>query len=274
MSLKAHNVKKRQEQYVDKTSTKIWKEEPSPDNPYLAARHLCHGYDHMELLKHRSFVDVFFLLFRGELPSSEQSMLLEKLMISYINPGPRHPAAQAAMNAALSKTQNAHIVPIATSINSGSHMGATEVEQAMRFIHSNLYKDIKLVVKELLDKATPPKEGDWHIASGFGSRFGSIDRYQTTIINELLKASKSTNDHMQWAINFSKEIHKKNQGLLAPGVIAAALCDLGFHPREGAGIYQIISAPGLFAHGIEMANKPLTAMPFLDDEHYILESHD
>ena len=61
-------------------------------------------------------------------------------------------------------------------------------------------------------------------------------------------------------------------GWLATGVVAAVLTDLGFPPRAAAGIYQIISAPGLLAHGVELANKPLTAMPFISDEDYIIES--
>jgi len=54
--------------------------------------------------------------------------------------------------------------------------------------------------------------------------------------------------------------------------VAAILCELGFQPRMGAGMFQLISAPGIFAHGIEMANKPITAMPFPDDKDYSIES--
>lgn len=57
-------------------------------------------------------------------------------------------------------------------------------------------------------------------------------------------------------------------GWLARGVAAATMCDLGFHPRVRAGIFQLISAPGLLAHGLELTNKPITAMPFLHEHHY------
>jgi citrate synthase len=60
-------------------------------------------------------------------------------------------------------------------------------------------------------------------------------------------------------------------GWLAPGIAAAVFVDIGLHPRSGAGLYQLIHAPGLFAHGLELANKPLTAMPFIKDEDYTIE---
>jgi citrate synthase len=34
----------------------------------------------------------------------------------------------------------------------------------------------------------------------------------------------------------------------------------------------LLSAPGLVAHGLEMANKPITAMPFVKDENYVIET--
>jgi citrate synthase len=63
----------------------------------------------------------------------------------------------------------------------------------------------------------------------------------------------------------------RSLGWLNTGVVAAVLVDLGFHPRDGAGVFQLLGAPGLLAHGMELANKPVTAMPYVDDEHYVIE---
>ena len=60
-------VRSRNEAFTQRTATRIWHEEPSEDNPYIAASALCHGYDLFELMEKRSFVEVFYLLFRGEL---------------------------------------------------------------------------------------------------------------------------------------------------------------------------------------------------------------
>ena len=53
-----------------------------------------------------------------------------------------------------------------------------------------------------------------------------------------------------------------------PGLAAACFVDLGFTPIASACLYQLAAAPGLLAQGLEMANKELTAMPFVNDRNY------
>ena len=54
-------VSKREDVFVKQTATQIWHESPSEENPYIAAECRCHGYDLLDLLKKRSFVDVLYL---------------------------------------------------------------------------------------------------------------------------------------------------------------------------------------------------------------------
>lgn len=271
MSKQSIKVQKRQEQFATRTVTRIWKEEPSDENPYLAKRCRCHGFDILELAQKRSFADVLFLLFQGELPNANQAKLLETLMISFINLGPRHPATRAAMNAGVGKTAPAHILPVALSTLSGSHLGGEEVIEAMQFLRRKRKFSPTDIAGKLLKNPRPP-EGDWHLAPGFGSRFGDIDPMPQQVASLLLSLPGDWKT-LQWGDNFSKTIMPLDLGWLSTGLIAAVLCDLGFHPRAGAGIFQIISAPGLLAHGLELANKPITAMPFLDKEHYVIEEN-
>jgi citrate synthase len=60
-------------------------------------------------------------------------------------------------------------------------------------------------------------------------------------------------------------------GWLTTGVAAAVFCDLGFQPKIGGALFQLLGAPGLAAHGLELANKPITAMPYISDENYVIE---
>jgi len=50
-----------------------------------------------------------------------------------------------------------------------------------------------------------------------------------------------------------------------------AIFRLGFSHHAGAGLFQLLGAPGLWAHGVELANKPATAMPFVKDENYVIK---
>ncbi|MDO3380085.1 hypothetical protein [Geoalkalibacter halelectricus] len=260
----------RTEVFAKRPATRIWDESRTENNPFIASSCRVFGFDLLDLMKKRSFVDVLFLLFRGELPSSEQSELLEQLMISIINPGPRHVATRAAMNAGVGKTDTVHILPISLAIIGGDYLGAGEVEQSMRFFRKQQKKCPEQVFEFFVDEKQRPHEGDWHPVPGFGSRFGCVEVMQQDIADCLSKLP-GAGKALEWGCKFSALLASKDMGWLSPGVAAAVFSDLGFHPKTGAGLFQLLNGPGLLAHGLEMANKPMTSMPFLDDERYIIE---
>lgn len=270
MTTERRKVESRNDIFVERTATKIWQEIENQHNPYLADSCLCHGYDLLELTQKRSFVEVLYLLFRGELPDTDEAKLLEQLMIALINPGPRHPATRAAMNAGVGGTDREHILPIALSIYGGSHLGAAEVEPAMDFLRKQRKHDPQQLAHELIANGTPPEEGDWHIAPGFGSRFGGVDPMAAKIANHLA-GLPGNHETLLWGCAFADAMNKHSLGWLTPAVAAAIFTDLGFSPRAGAGLFQLLGAPGLLAHGVELANKPLTAMPFVKDENYVIK---
>ena len=267
MTVKERPVKKRDEKFTTRTATRIWQEVPSADNPYLAETCRCHGYDILDLAHKRGFSDVLFLLFQGELPSPEHAKLLESLLILCINPGPRHPATRAAMNAGVSRTFPVHLLPIGLSILGGeAPAGATEVTQAMHFMRKNADKPPEQVIEETLAIALPSSSPK---IPGFGTRFGGIDPFAQRVARHLLTVAPSARV-LSWGEALARLLDCHGQGWLLGGIAAAVFCDLGFHPRTGAALFQLISAPGILAHGLELANKSITAMPFLDEEHYVI----
>lgn len=271
MTVRKHpEVKRRKIEFAQRTVTRIWDEEPAPQNPYVAAKCRCHGYDLLDLARKCSFVETLFLLFQGELPTKAQAALFETLLIGCINPGPRHPGTRAAMNAGIGRTKAVHILPISLSVLGGTHLGGEEVEAAMRFLRQNMKRNPEEVATDLLGSNSPPKEGDWHIAPGFGSRFGGIDPMPQKIA-AICYEMAADGQALQWAKGFTSAINDHGMGWLITGTAAAVFCDLGFHPRAGGGLFQLACAPGLLAHGLEMSNKPITAMPFLDEDHYVIE---
>ncbi len=271
MSVNKHQqVKKRDEVFSDKISTRIWEETASDENPYIASSARCHGYEITDLVEKCSFIETLYLLFRGELPGKEEAFLLEKLMIFLINPGPRHPATRAAMNAGIGKTNPEHILPIGLTILGGAHLGAGEIESSMRFLRKNFKKPVGNVMDMLLKEAVAPEEGDWHIAPGFGSRYGSIDVMPGEMANGFAELD-ADRKILKWGCEFAQLLAPHQMGWLMTGLAAAVFAELGFQPRYGAGLFQLLSAPGLLAHGMEQSNKPMTAMPFVKDEDYVIE---
>lgn len=264
------SVISRNEPFVEHTATRIWQESSSPENPYLTENIRCHGYDLQELIKKRSFVDVLYLLFRSELPTEQESELLEQLMIGLINPGPRHPATRAAMNAGVGKTDPMHILPIALTIYSGKHNAAGSIEASVRFLRKQRKNDPKQLAEQLIKDKPTDIEGDWLIAPGFGSSYGGIDPMASQLANQLITL-KGCGSTLDWANRFAEALNQYQLGWYHSGIAAAVLADLGFQPRVCGGLFQIFAAPGLFAHGVELANKPRTAMPYVKDENYVIE---
>lgn len=270
MTSSNRKVECRNDVFAERTVTKIWQEVESPENPYIAGSCLCHGYDLLELATKRSFVDTLYLLFRGELPGVEEARLLEHMMITLINPGPRHPATRAAMTAGVGSTDREHILPIALSIYGGSHLGAGAVEPAMDWMRKQRKNDPQQLAQYLIASSTLPEEADWHIAPGFGSRFGGIDTMATKIAAHL-SSLPGTHATLSWGCEFAHALNDHGMGWLSPAIAAAVFTDLGFSPRAGAGLFQLLGAPGLLAHGVELSNKPVTAMPFVKDENYVIQ---
>ncbi len=192
-------------------------------------------------------------------------------MIAFINPGPRHPATRAAMNAGVGKTDPSHILPISLSILGGDHLGGAEVEASMRWLRKQARHQPQQIAQQLLSELDTTIVGDQHIAPGFGTRFGGIDSVPQQIAH-LLVSLPGAGKILRWANEFAQELNDANQGWLATGVVAATFCDLGIQPRLAPGLFQILNAPGLLAHGAEMTSKALTDMPFPDDADYYIET--
>lgn len=263
---KHQEVRSRNEAFVDKASTRIWHETPSNDNPYIAQSALCHGYDLQELIAECSFTEVFYLLFKGELPSKEESELLEALMIALINPGPRHNATRAAMNAGIGKSMPVHILPIGLTVMGGDHLGGGEIEPAMRFLRKNQNHS----AEDIFNKLNVSIDNSGQTPPGFGSRYGGIDLLTQNIATQLL-SMPAAGTALSWGNELANLLHSQGSGWLPTGLAAAIFADLGFQPRMGGALFQLLSAPGLAAHGLELSNKPITAMPYVRDEDYVIE---
>jgi citrate synthase len=256
-------------EFPQRSATKICKEIASPDNPFLAQRTLWHGHDVADLMRHCDLVDVVFLLLKGDLPSVDDKRLLQQLLIALANPGPRHAATRSVMSAAVFKTRSAQFLPIGMALMSGENRGSCEVEAAMRFLVRNATNEPASVAEQLIEQRTASPD-DGRFAPGFGQMFGGCDPF-TASIAELLIQEHPHAGMLCWAQRFVDGLGAVGAGWLMSGLAAAVFVELGFRPMVGAGLYQMAASPGLLAHGVEMSNKPVTAMPFVADENYHYE---
>jgi len=258
--------------YANKTQTNIILEQASEVNPYVAQANFLHGYNMLELLHKKSFVDVLLLLFIGELPEPEKVQLFERLMIALINLGPRHPAVKSAMVAGVSKANTEHLLPIGLSVLGGKSNGAKEVEQAVIFLQDNINKPAIDVAAQLFSTMKESeKEGEFHLCPGFGNSYGGIDEFTNDVAENITANLQRDFPCIQWANDFCQHLAPYNMGWLKTGLAAAVFCELDIGAREAIGLFQLICAPGIFAQGVEQTHKPITAIPMLSDEQHLFK---
>jgi citrate synthase len=152
----------------------------------------------------------------------------------------------------------------------GEYLGALGIDETMKFLRTESSNDPKQSAHAVLNQLPSAREGDVQVIPGFGSYFGCTDSLigKTAIKLMNLPGAGKT---LSWANDFAQALRPHNMGWLPAGLAAAVFVDLGFQPRLGPGLFQLISASGLLAHGIELANKPITSMPFISDENYVIE---
>lgn len=262
--------------------TAITHEHCSSENPFIAEKTLWHGYDVEKLAASYGWTEMLFLLSQGELPSAPRNRQLNILMAFIANPGPRDAAVRAAMNCGVGKTPLPTILTTGLTVRGGMAEGALHVEAAMRLLKGAFSEAEHVTPNQLIDdyRVFQAEHHDVEIVPwpkqppGFGLHYGSRDLRA----EKLLAITEGQHGgYLQLARNIEMQLAMENepQYLTLPGVAAAILCDLGFSPEHGAGVYMIAGSAGILAHGVEQLPRNWNEYPFwADPSHYHYEGPD
>ena len=242
-------------------------ETPCDENPYQTEKLHISGYNIEELADKCSYTDMIFLMFTGELPKkNEDKELLKTLQILLSVSSPRHPAARAAMNSGICKTNEEHLLPISLMALGGNQSGALEVKACFNFINTHMTKPATQVADDFAKLWFNKHQ---HIAPGFGQLYGEPDKLSQSFFSKLSKI-KPEGKTIKWVSSFITQLKEHNAGALDVGVAACIFHELSFGARESVGLYQLLRAPGLLAYAMEQTHKPISAIPMLEDEQYEL----
>jgi citrate synthase len=140
----------------------------------------------------------------------------------------------------------------------------------MSFLQANADTDALQWVKQSLPSIKLAEESELeagHVVPGFGARFGGLDPFLQRAAQRF-SDSPASGKYLAWSNAIVKHLENINVGWLPTGLAAAVLCDLGFPAYAGAGLYQLMIAPGILAHGLEFYPRPRTAWPYVKDENY------
>jgi len=224
------------------------------------------GYFQEDLIGNVSFADVVFLLLKGDLPSKEESMMLDAILVSFCDHGVTPPSTQIARLAA-STGSPLHASAAAGLLAFGrEHAGA--IQDCMKLLQETLKDDgeVSQLAREIVHDYL---ERDERIP-GFGHRYHSRDPRAARIL-ELARKYKCMGRHTQLALEIEKILNRlKDINMNIDGANAAILSDLGFHWEIGTGMFMIGRLPGLIAHISEekMEEKPFRKTLDLGDIEY------
>lgn len=243
--------------------TRIWREEPEPDNPYATRAAFCRGYDVFgRMVGSARWVEMLALLLRDELPGAADLDMLEALAVALANPGPRDPSVHAAMCGGVGGSSAAASLIAALAVGAGSYRGGREVFDAMN-AWAACGDDFDAWPATL---GSPPQETvDIWPQREHPPGFDPHGVSTPTAVRQLLEtlAGIAETPRLAWLAAQYRKLEKTiGLPLDTSGIAAAAFADLGFTPAEGEMLYLLLRLPGAAAHALEQAGYGYKRFPF------------
>ncbi len=248
--------------------TKIWNEEPEPNNPFAAKKCYCAGYDvYGDLLGKASWVEYLYLLFKLEKPTKEQAKLLETIAVAIANPGIRDHSVRAAMNAGVGGSTSASALMAALAVGAGQYGGAREVYLAMQNWEEcgQNIKNWQNAIKnprneERIDVWTPIEH-----PPGFDPNGVSCSTPTQQILVSLCEIA-GPKSNLDWLKKNRQTLEEhSNMPLAFTGVIAAAFVDLKLTTEQGEMLFLFFRLPGAAVHALEQKHYGWRKYPFFED---------
>ncbi len=215
------------------------------------------GYRVEELMGQVPFPDVVFLLLKGELPSREEGILMDAMLVSSVDHGVTPPSALAA------RTVASGGAPLTTAVAGGImainryHGGAIEGCMHVLLDAVGRKRDsgntTAAVAGEIVDEYREAKKR----IPGYGHRVHTEDPRSVRLFalaDELGLAGEHV--EMAHAIRAAmKEKLGRDLPMNVDGAIAAMLCEMDFPPEISNGIFAISRSGGLVAHVYEEQSR-------------------
>lgn len=251
--------------------SKIWREEPEPDNPFAIRAAYCRGYDvYGEMLGQARWVEMLYLLFQKEAPSKSQADMLEALAVALANPGPRDASVHAAMCGGVCGSTAASSLMAALAVGAGQLAGGREVFLAME-AWVECGTDLDAWRQRLVRLGAIP--GSIWPAPEHAPGFDPHGVSTATSVKQTLSslANFGVGYHLPWLQqNLAVLEGTADCPLALSGVAAAAFSDLGFTPEQGEMLHLLLRLPGAAAHALEQRPLGYKKFPFgiveLEDE--------
>ena len=220
------------------------------------------GHQIQELVGAVSFGQMIWLMTRGDLPSKDQSELLECALVAGVDHGPQAPSIAAARMAATCGLGLNNVMATGVNMLGDIHGGAGEQ-------CAELYFDIASRMDDGADlqKATQEALAEWRklygkIVSGFGHRFHKpVDPRAPrllALVREAAERGVVSGRYADIGEAVQEEIGRSRGTPIAmniDGATAVIFCELGFPAPLSRGLFCLSRSVGVLAHGWEQMQQ-------------------
>ena len=226
------------------------------------------GYNLMDLVGTYNYADLTYLLWRGELPTRNQSRMMDALLTACLEHSLNAPSVDATRFVASCG------VPLQSAVSAGIaaigdwHGGA--IEQAAKLLQEGILrmKNTQISPKESAEKILRELTSRKERVPGFGHPTHTNDP-RTKRLLEIAKETQLLGPHVELAqaiASLTEKVLRKHLILNVDGCIAAIISDMGFDWRLGKGFFIVSRTPGLIAHAYEQmySEKPYKSAQWND----------
>ncbi|MBL8523462.1 MAG: citryl-CoA lyase [Betaproteobacteria bacterium] len=219
------------------------------------------GYPIEQLIGQISFPQMIWLMLRGELPTAEQSALLEAALVASVDHGPHAPSiAIARMAVSCGLPLNG---AMASALNTLDDVHGGAGQQAVELFHavesaSQAGTSLDEAVAQALDTFIA-EHGKF--IPGFGHRFHPIDPRAPRLLSLVdVAAAQGVVGGKFAAIARAIESElQKRKGKIIPmnidGATAVIYAELGFAPPLARGVFCLSRAVGILSHAWEQSGR-------------------
>lgn len=221
-----------------------------------------HGYAIQDLIGKVDYADIAWLMLRGEMPTREQSKLLNAALVAGVDHGPQAPSIAIARMASTCGVSLNNAMASGINVLGDVHGGAGE--QAVEF-----YQKINLLIQkgESIEKACELElEKFWKSGKkfipGFGHRFHPVDPRAPRLLSLVDEAQKRGVVDGRFSLiaksleTVLEEIKGKKIPMNIDGATAVIYAELGFAAPLARGLFCLSRSIGILAHAWEQMQEP------------------
>ena len=239
----------------------------------LDGRVIIRGYSHESLIGDRSYAEGVFLTLRGELPTANESRMLDAMLNSLLDHGF---VAASVLAARYCASGNPQLIPAAAAGLLTAGTNTISPQHTAQFLDDAwlLKEKEALSLEQTAERVVAQVRATKRRIPGYGHPTHKSDDFRAVklwrIAHECGFVGEKTRLYQAIHTEFVKVTGKKEICINVDGALACIMVEMGFKPLQMVSVAALAVLPGILAHVIEEIEdgKPLRIVRD-EDQDYI-----